>query len=329
MPKSVTARAAILNEPDDSVTLALRPVSFDDFVGQEMTCERLEIAIQAARKRGQSLDHLLLSGPPGLGKTTIANIVAKAMGGPLITTSGPAMSKIADIGHLFSQLEPNSVVFLDEIHRLKPAAEEFLYPALEDGCLDLIIDKRPLRMPLVPFTLIGATTRKGNLSAPLRDRLGLDVVLELYPQKDMLTIIERSARMLNLRISDAAVKLVAQRSRGTPRVANRFLRRLRDYAEIRAPGKWITEKVASAALRLEGVDQSGLDELDRRYLRVLVNTFMGGPAGLAAIGHALDVDTATLEDTVEPYLMREGYIFRGQGGRRALPKAMNLNLSQD
>ena len=327
MSTSVAARAAILDEPDDHVTLALRPVSFDDFTGQEITRERLEIAIQAARKRGETLDHILLSGPPGLGKTTLANIVAKAMGGPLITTSGPAMAKTADIGHLFSQLEPNSVVFVDEIHRLKPAAEEFLYPALEDGCLDLVIDKRPLRMPLAPFTLIGATTRKGNLSAPLRDRLGLDVVLELYPQKDMVAIIERSARMLNLRISEAAMKLVANRSRGTPRVANRFLRRLRDYAEVRAPGKWITEKVATAALRLEGVDEKGLDELDRRYLRTLVNVFMGGPAGLATIGAALDVDAATLEDTVEPYLMREGYIFRGVGGRRALPKATNLNLA--
>src|SRR5215831_16174063 len=300
---------------EDAVEKALRPKLLADFAGQPIARERLEIATGAARLRKRTLEHILLSGPPGLGKTTLALILANEMGGELITTIGPSINKLGELATLLMTMEPNTILFVDEVHRLSKATEEFLYPVLEDGVLDYKVGMKPMRVPLQPFTFIGATTRAGKLSEPMRDRLGLRVVLKTYDLPDMVRIVQRSANLLKMPLTEAACHLIAKRSRGTPRIANNFLRRLRDYADVKAPGQNVTMKLAANALLLEGVDANGLDDLDRRYLRTLVHTYNGGPVGLSTIAATMDVDTETLEDAVEPYLLQEEYISRGQGGR--------------
>lgn len=303
----------------------LRPRSFDDYVGQRQIVDNLRIAIDAAKRRGETLEHVLFSGPPGLGKTTLANLIARDLGGRLHQSSGPTLEKPKDLVGILTSLEAGDILFIDEIHRLGAVVEEYLYPAMEDFQIDFVVDRgayaKTLKLPLKRFTLVGATTRAGMLSAPLRDRFGLMYHLDYYEPDDLRAIVERSARVLDVRLEAAGAETIAARSRGTPRIANRLLRRVRDYAEVRADGI-VTGAVADEALRREGVDESGLDRLDRAYLRTIAEAYGGGPVGINAIAATLTEDLETLEDVVEPYLLKIGFVQRTATGRKTTAAAL-------
>ena len=305
---------------DEVFGASLRPHSFDEYVGQERVVENLRIAIDAAKQREEPLEHVLFYGPPGLGKTTLAALIARELQANFRPTSGPTLEKPKDLVGILTSLERGDVFFVDEVHRLGRVVEEFLYPAMEDFQIDFVVDRgayaKTLKLPLRRFTLVGATTRAGMLTAPLRERFGIVHHLDYYTPADLEKIVRRSAGVLGVPIDDAATGTIAARSRGTPRVANRLLRRVRDFAEVRADGH-ITQEVADEALRREGVDESGLDRLDRAFLQTLVVQYRGGPAGIAAIAASLTEDAETLEDVVEPYLLKSGFITRTASGRRA------------
>ncbi len=300
--------------------LSLRPEHLSEYIGQHEVVETLEIAIEAAKKRSEPLDHVLFHGPPGLGKTTLAHIIANEMGGKLTVTGGPALEKGGDLIGILTNLERGDVLFVDEIHRIPKKVEEFLYPAMEDFSVDFVSDKgvhaRSLKLPLKRFTLVGATTRVGLLSAPLRDRFGLFRSLEFYNEKDLLKISRRSAALLEVKIDDRGALELSKRSRGTPRIVNRLLKRVRDYTQVRADGI-ITEETVEAALSLEGVDEKGLTNLDRSYLKTIINYYDGGPVGIEAVAATLQEETDTLVDVIEPYLLKIGMITRTSSGRRA------------
>lgn len=314
----VSADAESPNE--ENIDRALRPTLLKDYVGQKKVCEQLEIFIAAAKKRGEPLDHLLVFGPPGLGKTTLAHIVANEMGVNLRQTSGPVLERPGDLAAILTNLEKNDVLFIDEIHRLSPVVEEILYPALEDYQIDIMIGEGPaarsIKLDLPPFTLIGATTRAGSLTNPLRARFGIVNQLQFYNAKDLSFIVTRSAGLLNVPIDKAGADEIARRSRGTPRIANRLLRRVRDFAQVRHDGK-ITAEVAQAALKLLDVDVIGLDTIDRRFMTTIMEKFAGGPVGIDNLASALGEDRETLEDVVEPYLIQQGLVQRTVRGRMA------------
>ena len=305
---------------EESIDRALRPKKLRDYVGQKDMREQLEISIAAARKRREPLDHTLIFGPPGLGKTTIAKIIANEMGVNIIETSGPVLEKKADLAALLTKLEENDVLFIDEIHRLNPIIEEFLYPVMEDYQADIIIGEGPsaasIKLDIAPFTLIGATTKAGSLTSPLHDRFGIVHRLQYYDTDDLTKIVQRSASVLGLELHEDGAREIACRSRGTPRIANRLLRRVRDYADVKNNGV-ITRDVASLSLEMLKIDDCGFDDLDRRYLRTIIDRFNGGPVGVDTLAAILGEDRDTLEDVLEPYMMQEGYIQRTPRGRTA------------
>jgi Holliday junction DNA helicase RuvB len=305
---------------EEAIERALRPSTLAEYVGQPKVREQLGIFIEAARNRGEALDHLLLFGPPGLGKTTLAHIVAREMGVNLRVTSGPVLERPGDLAALLTNLEKNDVLFIDEIHRLSPVVEEILYPALEDFQIDIMIGEGPaarsIKLDLPPFTLVGATTRAGMLTNPLRDRFGIVARLEFYSAEDLTSIVTRSARLLSASITGEGAQEIARRSRGTPRVANRLLRRVRDYAEVRASGD-IDQTTADAALAMLEVDRLGLDLMDRKLLTAIIERFAGGPVGIESLAAAVGEERETLEDVVEPYLIQQGMLQRTPRGRVA------------
>jgi Holliday junction DNA helicase RuvB len=310
----------VLTKPDAALEMTLRPSVFSDFTGQAKVKERLEITVAAAKQRGEALDHILLSGPPGLGKTTLANILAKAMGTNLKSTSGPTIEKAGDLAGLLTNLEEGDVLFIDEIHRLQKTIEEYLYPAMEDFKLDIIIDQGPnarsVRLNLPRFTLIGATTRSGLLTAPLLTRFPIRERLDYYEAEQLQSIVIRSARLLNVDIEDQGAMEIARRSRGTPRIANNLLRRVRDYAQVKFQGK-VTSEVANFALAMLEIDENGLDEMDKRILEGIIVKFGGGPVGINSLAVTVGEEPDTLEEVYEPYLIMEGYLKRTPQGRVA------------
>lgn len=320
------------NLSDVEIENSLRPNKLDEYVGQEKVKESLNIYIKAAKTRKEPLDHVLLYGPPGLGKTTLSHIIAGELGTQLKVTSGPAIEHAADLAAILTNLQKNDVLFIDEIHRLNHSVEEILYPAMEDFSLDFIVGKGPsarnMRLKLQPFTLVGATTKAGNISSPLRDRFGIIGRLELYDENDLAKIILRSGRILKVDITDEAVMELAKRSRGTPRIANRLLKRVRDYAEVRGDGK-VTLDIAREALKLMDIDEKGLDFVDRRFLSTLIETFNGGPVGVETLATAIGEEVSTVEDVYEPYLIRLGFISRTPRGRMAMDGAYeHLNIKK-
>ncbi|MDQ2866500.1 MAG: Holliday junction branch migration DNA helicase RuvB [Candidatus Eremiobacteraeota bacterium] len=309
---------------DEVYGATLRPRSFEDYVGQTMVVENLRISIDAAKRRDESIEHVLFYGPPGLGKTTLAALVARDLGANFRPTSGPTLEKPKDLVGILTSLEDGDVLFIDEIHRLGRVVEEFLYPAMEDFQIDFIVDSgayaKTIKLPLKRFTLVGATTRAGMLSAPLRERFGIVHHLDYYSVEELERIVTRSAGVLSVPVDAAGATMIAGRSRGTPRIANRLLRRVRDFAEVRADGR-VTAEVANAALQREGVDNLGLDRLDRAFLRAIIDNYGGGPVGLNAIAATLTEDAETLEDVVEPYLLKAGLVARTASGRKATSRA--------
>jgi Holliday junction DNA helicase RuvB len=308
------------NREEDAVDRAIRPKRLDDYIGQKAMREQLAIFIKAAIGRGEALDHVLIFGPPGLGKTTLANIVANEMGVNLRQTSGPVLEKAGDVAALLTNLEPRDILFIDEIHRLSAVVEETLYPAMEDYQIDIMIGEGPaarsIKLDIPPFTLVGATTRAGLLTSPLRDRFGIVHRLEFYTTEELALIVGRSARILGVEMSADGAREIARRSRGTPRIANRLLRRVRDFAQVMADGK-VTAEVADQALSMLKVDQHGFDQLDRKLLSTLIEKFEGGPVGLDNIAAAIGEERGTIEDVLEPFLIQQGFIMRTPRGRVA------------
>ncbi len=323
MPRDRLIRSDVLPEEEAAIA-SLRPTRFDEYVGQGDVVRPLRIALEAARRRGEPLDHALLYGPPGLGKTTLAHLVRVEMGSDLVVTSGPAMKRAGDLMGYLSGLKRGDIFFIDEIHRLDASVEERLYPAMEDFVVDLPLDRgvnaRIISYPLKQFTLVGATTMAGQLSAPLRDRFGLVYHLNYYAPAELEVILLRSAGILAIPIDAEGAREIAGRSRGTPRIANRLLKRVRDYAEVEGEGV-ITRDMADAALTLEGIDHAGLDALDRRLLTVILTTYQGGPVGIEALAATLNEQQSTLVEVVEPFLLQNGYLARTPVGRKATPRA--------
>jgi holliday junction DNA helicase RuvB len=312
--------APVAAREDDAIDRAVRPKTLGDYVGQPKVKTQMEIFIQAARQRGEALDHVLIFGPPGLGKTTLANIIANELKVNLRQTSGPVLERAGDLAALLTNLEPRDVLFVDEIHRLSPVVEEVLYPAMEDYQLDIMIGEGPgarsIKLDLPPFTLVGATTRAGLLTSPLRDRFGIVQRLEFYSTAELVQIVRRSASILKLDLEDHGAQKIAERSRGTPRIANRLLRRVRDYAEVKAGGK-IGGEVALAALEMLEVDPLGFDTLDRKLLLTVIEKFDGGPVGVDSLAAAMSEERGTIEDVVEPFLIQQGFLMRTARGRMA------------
>ncbi len=319
-----------ISDKEEQSNFALRPQVLDQYVGQRDVVEKLKISIDAAKQRSESLEHILFDGPPGLGKTTLAHIVSIEMGSKLIASSGPALTRPGDLMGILSSLKEGDVLFIDEIHRLGTPVEEFIYPAMEDYKVDFVVDKgayaKTINIPLKRFTLIGATTRSGLLSSPLRNRFGIHHHIDFYEIEEIKTIIKRSAGLLETDIDDGSLFEIARRSRGTPRIANRLLRRVRDYAQVKSDGI-IDHSTAVKAIELEGIDEEGMDTLDRKYLRVIIENYQGGPVGVEAIAATLNEETNTIEDVIEPYLLNAGFVNRTKSGRKVSIKALeHLNI---